>query len=56
MSTTVKVEQLSDLTSSKLQEILRRSLTSSSLTVTEVRDPEELSGVVSYGSDLRNSV
>jgi len=53
---TVRVELLSDLTSTKLQEILRRSLTSSSLTVTEVRDPEELSGVVSYGSNLRKLV
>jgi len=53
---TLRVEKLSDLTSSTVQEILRLSLTSSSLVVTEVRDPEELSGVVSYGSDLRKLV
>ena len=51
------VEKVADLTPPVLQELLRRSLASSSITVTGVRDPEELLGVnVNYGSDLRKLV
>ena len=51
------VEKVADLTPPVLQELLRRSLGSTSLTVTEVRDPEELGGInTNYGSDLRKLV
>jgi len=48
------VENVTDLTSSVLQDILRSSLNSPSITVTRVRDPEQLDGINNnYGSDLR---
>jgi len=48
------VEKVEDLTASVLQDILRSSLNSPTLTVTSVRDPEELGGINNnYGSDLR---
>ena len=51
------VEKVSDLTPTVLQDLLRRSLGSPLLTVTSVRDPEELGGInTNYGSDLRKLV
>ena len=53
----VVVERLEDLTPSVIQDLLRLSLASPSLTVTSVRDPEELSDInVNLGSDLRKLV
>ena len=55
--TAVVVERLEDLTPSVIQDLLRLSLASPSLTVTSVRDPEELSDInVNLGSDLRKLV
>ena len=57
MATEERVCKVSDLTPAVLQAILRRSLTSPGLTVTGVRDPEELGGNKrNYGSDLRKLV
>ena len=51
------VEKVSDLTPTVLQDLLRRSLGSPLLTVTSIRDPEELGGInTNYGSDLRKLV
>lgn len=51
------VEKVSDLTPPVLQDLLRHSLGSPSLTVTSVREPEELGGInTNYGSDLRKLV
>ena len=51
------VETVADLTPSVLQDLLRRSLASPSITVTTVKDPEELGGInTNYGSDLRKLV
>ena len=48
------VEKVTDLTASVLQDLLRLSLNSPTITVTSVRDPEELDGINNnYGSDLR---
>ena len=53
----VVVERLEDLTPSVIQDLLRLSLASPSLTVTSVRDPQELSDInVNLGSDLRKLV
>ena len=55
--TAVVVERLEDLTPSVIQDLLRLSLASPSLTVTSVRDPQELSDInVNLGSDLRKLV
>ena len=55
--TAVVVERLQDLTPSLIQDLLRLSLESPSLTVTSVRDPEELADInVNLGSDLRKLV
>merc|ERR1712110_30640 len=55
--TAVAVERVQDLTSPVLQDLLRLSLASPSLTVTNVRNPEELSDInVNLGSDLRKLV
>ena len=55
--TAVAVERLQDLTPSVLQDLLRVSLENPSLTVTSVRDPEELLDLnVNLGSDLRKLV
>ena len=57
MASVERVENVSQLTVPVLQEILRRSLASPGLTVTGVRDPEELGGInTNYGSDLRKLV
>jgi len=51
------VTRVSELTPALLQTVLRRSLASPALTVSRVRDPEELGGVnTNYGSDLRKLV
>jgi len=55
--TAVAVERVQDLTSSVLQDLLRLSLENPSLTVTSVKDPEELLDLnVNLGSDLRKLV
>ena len=57
MEVVERVKAVADLTPALLQSVLRRSLTSPGLTVTKVRDPEELSGTKrNYGSDLRKLV
>ena len=53
----VVVERVQDLTSSVLQDLLRLSLENPTLTVTSVKDPEELCDLdVNFGSDLRKLV
>ena len=55
--TAVAVERVQDLTSSVLQDLLRLSLENPSITVTSVKDPEELLDLnVNLGSDLRKLV
>ena len=57
MADLVRVERVGELTAPVLQELLRRSLGSPALTVTGVREPEELGGInTNYGSDLRKLV
>ena len=57
MTSEERVCKVSDLTPALLQQILRRSLARPGLTVTGVRDPEELGGInTNYGSDLRKLV
>ena len=53
MEVVERVKTVSDLRPALLQTVLRRSLASPGLTVTNVRDPEELGGIkMNYGSDL----